>query len=114
MTYMIWSNARKFEFIVYENGEILKRSGLIYSSRAAAKRAMMITDCDCVATFTNGTLAVYHPSLMRPAEYLANDNDTIDNQLRDAIVYTLERIINDQNTNPPFRTKRQRANVDRL
>lgn len=40
MTYTIWSNAGRFEFIVREGERIIKRSGLIYTSRAKAKREM--------------------------------------------------------------------------
>ncbi len=40
MTYTIWSNAGKFEWIVRNGEDIVSRSGLIYNSRAAAKKAM--------------------------------------------------------------------------
>jgi len=41
MTYTIWSNGGKFEWIIREGEEIVKRSGLVFNSRAAAKRAMI-------------------------------------------------------------------------
>lgn len=41
MTYTIWSNGGKFEWLLSNGEEIVKRSGLIYNSRSAAKRAMM-------------------------------------------------------------------------
>jgi hypothetical protein len=41
MTYTIWSNAGKFEWIIRDGESIVKRSGLIFNNRAAAKRAML-------------------------------------------------------------------------
>jgi len=41
MTYTIWSNGGKFEWLIREAGEIVSRSGLVFNSRAAAKRHMM-------------------------------------------------------------------------
>lgn len=41
MTYTIWSNGGRFEWIIREGEEIVKRSGMIFTNRAAAKRAMM-------------------------------------------------------------------------
>lgn len=41
MTYTIWSNGGKFEWLLRDGEEIVKRSGLIYNSRGAAKRAML-------------------------------------------------------------------------
>lgn len=41
MTYTIWSNGGKFEYIIREGEEITKRSGLIFNSRSAAKKAML-------------------------------------------------------------------------
>lgn len=40
MTYTIWSQAGKHEWIIREDGEIIKRSGLIFNSRSAAKTNM--------------------------------------------------------------------------
>jgi hypothetical protein len=40
MTYVIWSNAGKHEWIVSEGEEIVQRSGLIFNSRSAAKTNM--------------------------------------------------------------------------
>jgi hypothetical protein len=40
MTHTIWSNAGRYEWIVREGEAIVARSGLIYRSHAAAKRAM--------------------------------------------------------------------------
>jgi hypothetical protein len=42
MRYTIWSNAGRFEYLVYDGGgELVTRSGLIFRNRAAAKRAMI-------------------------------------------------------------------------
>lgn len=41
MTYTIWGNGGRFEYIVREDGEITLRSGMVFTSRAAAKRAML-------------------------------------------------------------------------
>lgn len=41
MTFTIWSNGGKHEYIVYDGDKIVRRSGLIFNTRAAAKRAMM-------------------------------------------------------------------------
>lgn len=42
MTLTIWSNGGRHEFLIRnEAGEIVVRSGLVYSNRAAAKRAAM-------------------------------------------------------------------------
>lgn len=41
MTYTIWSNGGRFEWIVREGENIVQRSGLIFTNRAAAKRAML-------------------------------------------------------------------------
>lgn len=38
MTYTIWSNAGKHEWIVREGEEIVKRSGLVFNSRYAANK----------------------------------------------------------------------------
>ena len=38
MTYTIWSNAGRWEWIVYRDEEVHARSGLIFPSRAAAER----------------------------------------------------------------------------
>lgn len=40
MRYTIWSNGGKFEWVVFENEEIVKRSGLIYLTRREAKKAL--------------------------------------------------------------------------
>lgn len=40
MTYTIWSNAGKHEWIVRNGENIVARSGLIFNNRGAAKRAM--------------------------------------------------------------------------
>jgi len=41
LTYTIWSNANRHEFIIRCGETIIRRSGLIYPTRAAAKRAMV-------------------------------------------------------------------------
>ena len=41
LTYTIWSNSGRHEFIIRCGETIIRRSGLIYTSRAAAKRAML-------------------------------------------------------------------------
>ena len=41
LTYTIWSNAGRHEFIIRCGETIIRRSGLIFTSRAAAKRAMV-------------------------------------------------------------------------
>lgn len=41
MTYTIWSNSGKFEYIVRDGENIVTRSGMIFNNRAAAKRAMI-------------------------------------------------------------------------
>ena len=40
MTYTIWSNDGKFEWLLRDGENIVERSGLIFTSYAAAKRAM--------------------------------------------------------------------------
>jgi hypothetical protein len=44
MTYTIWSNGGKHEWIIRDGETIVARSGMIYNSRAAAKRAMLKSD----------------------------------------------------------------------
>lgn len=41
MTYTIWGNGGKFEWIIRDGEIITKRSGMIFNSRAAAKHDMM-------------------------------------------------------------------------
>jgi hypothetical protein len=41
MTYTIWSNCGKFEWIIRDGETIVKRSGLIFNNRNAAKRDML-------------------------------------------------------------------------
>ena len=41
MTYTICSNGGKFEWIIYKGENIVRRSGLIFNTYAAAKRAML-------------------------------------------------------------------------
>ena len=41
MTYTIWSNGGKFEWIIREGETIVKRSGMIFNDRTAAKRALL-------------------------------------------------------------------------
>lgn len=41
MAYTIWSNGGKFEWIIRDGEKIVKRSGLVFNSRAAAKREMV-------------------------------------------------------------------------
>lgn len=41
MTYTIWSNAGKFEWIIRRGENIVLRSGLIHKNYSAAKRAML-------------------------------------------------------------------------
>lgn len=41
MTYTIWSNGGRFEWILRDGETIVKRSGMIFTTRAAAKRALM-------------------------------------------------------------------------
>jgi hypothetical protein len=41
MTYTIWSNCGKFEWIIRDGETIVKRSGLIFNSHSAAKRDML-------------------------------------------------------------------------
>lgn len=41
MTYTIWGNGGKFEWIIRQDETIVARSGLVFNSRAAAKRAML-------------------------------------------------------------------------
>ena len=42
MTYTIWSNAGRYEWIIHTNEEIIARSGLIYTSRSRAKQKLLI------------------------------------------------------------------------
>ena len=42
MTFTIWSNGGKFEWIIYRGDELITRSGLVYSSYASAKRALLM------------------------------------------------------------------------
>lgn len=44
MTYTIWSNGGKHEWIIRDGETIIARSGLIYNSRRAAKAAMLKSD----------------------------------------------------------------------
>ena len=37
MTYTIWSNAGRWEWIVYDGDRVVARSGLVFSSRSAAR-----------------------------------------------------------------------------
>ena len=39
MTYRIWSNGSKFEWIIFDGDNVVERSGLIFNNFAAAKRA---------------------------------------------------------------------------
>lgn len=41
MTYTLWSNGGKHEWIIRDGENIVARSGLIFNNRAAAKRAML-------------------------------------------------------------------------
>jgi quercetin dioxygenase-like cupin family protein len=41
MTLTLWSNNSKHEFIIRDGDTIVARSGLVHSTRAAAKRAAM-------------------------------------------------------------------------
>lgn len=41
MTYTIWSNGGKYEWIIRDADSIVKRSGMVFNSRAAAKRDLM-------------------------------------------------------------------------
>lgn len=41
MTYTIWSNGGKHEWIIRKGENIVARSGLIFNNRGAAKRAMV-------------------------------------------------------------------------
>lgn len=41
MTYTIWSNGGKFEWIIRNGENIVSRSGLIFNNHASAKRALM-------------------------------------------------------------------------
>ncbi len=41
MTYTIWSNAGRYEYIIRDGGNIVARSGLVFANRGAAKRAMV-------------------------------------------------------------------------
>lgn len=41
MTYTIWSNGGRYEWIIREGEFIINRSGMIFTSYAAAKRAML-------------------------------------------------------------------------
>lgn len=41
MRYTIWSNAGRFEFLLYDGDDLVTRSGLVFLNRAAAKRAML-------------------------------------------------------------------------
>ena len=41
MTYTIWSNAGRYEWIIYTHETIIARSGLIYTSRSRAKQKLI-------------------------------------------------------------------------
>jgi hypothetical protein len=41
MTYTIWGNGGRFEWIIREGEFIVQRSGMIFTSYSAAKRAML-------------------------------------------------------------------------
>jgi len=41
MTYTIWSNGGKYEWIIRAGETIVSRSGMIFNSYSAAKRAML-------------------------------------------------------------------------
>ncbi len=41
MTYTIWGNGGRYEWIIREGEFIVSRSGMIFTSHAAAKRAML-------------------------------------------------------------------------
>jgi hypothetical protein len=41
MTFTIWSNAGKFEWIMYCGDTVLDRSGLVFKSHNAAFRALL-------------------------------------------------------------------------
>lgn len=41
MTYTIWKNGGKFEWLIRDGETIVNRSGLVFNSYGAAKRAMM-------------------------------------------------------------------------
>jgi hypothetical protein len=41
MTYTIWSNGRKFEYVIRNGEEIISRSGLVFNSRSAAYKALV-------------------------------------------------------------------------
>ena len=41
MTYTIWKNGGKFEWIVRKDESIIGRSGMIFNTYNSAKRAMM-------------------------------------------------------------------------
>lgn len=41
MTYTIWSNGGKHEWILRDGEIIVARSGMVFNSRAAAKRALI-------------------------------------------------------------------------
>lgn len=43
MTYTIWKNGSRYEWIIRDGENIVSRSGLIYLSYSAAKRAMLKT-----------------------------------------------------------------------
>ena len=42
MTYTIWSNAGRYEWIIRNGEDIVARSGLIYTSRSRAMRKLIL------------------------------------------------------------------------
>jgi hypothetical protein len=41
MTYTIWGNGGRYEWLIRKDEYIVKRSGMIFTSHSAAKRALM-------------------------------------------------------------------------
>jgi len=41
MTYTIWSNAGRHEWLIADGDTVVKRSGLVFANRAAAKRDLL-------------------------------------------------------------------------
>ena len=40
MTYTIWSNGGRYEWLIYENENVVARSNLVFNSRSAALTAL--------------------------------------------------------------------------
>lgn len=41
MTYTIWSNGGRYEFLIYKGDDVVTRSGLVHPNHGSAKRACL-------------------------------------------------------------------------